>query len=465
MIGEPRQNILTKILPYIYGLPIPIYIGLVLGQFESGQELFDNIDNIKWINFPITSATGVMIYSCILIYLLIAITSIIPGNVRPGEEFGSEKWVSWKTLTDLAAPENREYKDALKPHVLKKRLISRKSPKCIPNMKVVTSTNRILSKHISIDTNVKTAKLNCNTAIVGSPGSRKTTSVIYTNIMQLGGSMCICDPKGESTEKCAPLAEYAGVDVKILDLFNPEKSLRFNPFEYVTEPDDIISMVSFMFRGFDANKDGKSNDPFWDDANMLEFAAVCYLLWYDARKEDQTLPMALKLVNLNSTEVVIPVTGKDGKINNVKKTGLQLLFENYAKRNPGENLPMTYYQMFRKAKDKTLSNIETTLAAKTQLLLQPKMERFFSKDELKLHELGEKRQILFLKVPDADERYYFIVSMVYMFLYKALYYVSDVKNNTNGCPVPVTILEDEFTMFPQPDNFLAILGREYNTAC
>ena len=118
----------------------------------------------------------------------------------------------------------------------------------------VESNNRILSENVQIDIDTRTGKINANTICIGSPGSRKTTSIVYTNCMQLGGSKVICDPKAETTYRLAGFFENAGYKVKILDLMNMDESECFNPFRYVEEDEDIPKMVSFCFRGFDAGK-------------------------------------------------------------------------------------------------------------------------------------------------------------------------------------------------------------------
>lgn len=457
--GRPRQRRSEYFLKSLIFIPIPILLGIYLAKHFPLANLIANWDSIDWVydifHPELNEYTGIVIWIFIMIYIFIVWQTYTPDNRRSYDEYGSARWGKWQVLRQkYAAEENKEYSDALKN--LKKRLISRQSPEADPNMKPVCSYNRILSEHCGYDINVRTSHMNANSVGIGSAGSAKTTSLVYTNIMQGGGSLAVCDPKGDVTPRLAGFCERAGYKVKILDLIDMDNSDRFNPFEYVKEDEDIISMVSFCFRGLDNDKSGTSKDPFWDDANMLEIAAVCYLLYYDARPEDRTLSMAMKLVNLNSLTVARNIGGVA-----VKKTGLSWLFYDFEQKHGSNNMPMTYFQMFNKAKDKTLSNIETTLAAKMQLLLQPKVERLMSKDDLKLGDLGrnaEHPEVLFLRVPDANDSFNFIVSMVYMFMYKELYYVSDVENMGAGCECPVTILQDEFTSFPQPNNYLSILS-------
>lgn len=450
--GRPRQRRSTYFLKSLIYIPIPVLLGIYIAKYLPISNIVNNYETLDWIDgilHPVINQyTGQAILLFSLAYILIVWKMFDPDNKRSGQEYGSAQWGSWKVLTrKLAAKENPEYKYAIK-HI-KKRLEDRRSPKADKNMEAVSSPNRILSEHMRLDTNMLTSKKNANTIVIGASGSNKTTAIVYSNIMQLTGSMVVCDPKGDVTPRTAGLCENAGYKVKILDLINMENSDHFNPFDYVRTDEDIISMVSFCFRGLDADKSGANKDPFWDDANMLEVAAVCYLLYYDAAPEYRTLSMAMKLVNLNSLQV---------KTESGTLTGLAYLFKEFESKHGSNNMPMTYYYMFDKAKDKTLSNIETTLAAKMQLLLQPKVERLMSNDDMHLGDIGREKQILFLRVPDSDKSFNFIVSMIYMFLYKELYRVSDIENNGNGCPIPVTVWADEFPSFQQPSNFLEIFS-------
>lgn len=352
-------------------------------------------------------------------------------------------------------------------HLIKKKAKLNSKLKYILNTdyEPVESPNRILSENVSFSYDLMNAKLpNSNTMIVGGSGSKKTTTFLYSNIMQLYGSYVICDPKGEITQRLVPLAKKAKYDVKILDLIDPYASTKFNPFEYIERPEDIPSMISFIFRGFDTSKTGTTQDPFWDNANMLELCAICYLLWYDARKEDCTLATVMDIVDLGSVEVERACHDENGatilennKPKKVKKSGLQWLFHDFARKHGQDNLVMDYYRKFNTAKDKTFSNIQITLVSKMQMLTQPSIKYMMQYDEMKLKDIGRKKTMLFLKCPPSDDRFYFLISVLYMFLYRSLDYVADVEENGNGCRVPVTIMEDEFTSFPQPDNFLSIL--------
>ena len=294
--GTARKGRKEFLIKAMIGMVIPIYAGYVLGQYMPLSKLLGSeltVSSLIPSMGNITQYTKGAVSLCFMAYMILVLKLYDPKHYRGGAEQGSAKWGSWSRSKKYRHKEKFRYRLAKWQMQNRIPVISfltkshwEKKSKTLP---AVESDNRILSQHVYFDVDTKTGKINANTVCIGSPGTRKTTSIVYTNCMQLGGSKVICDPKAETTYRLAGFFENAGYKVKILDLMNMDESECFNPFVYVSSDEDIPKMVSFCFRGFDTQKpDGGNKDPFWDDANMLEICAICYLLWYDARKEDQT---------------------------------------------------------------------------------------------------------------------------------------------------------------------------------
>ena len=71
---------------------------------------------------------------------------------------------------------------------------------------------------------------NENVLIIGGSGARKSYNYIGPNIMQANGSYVILDPAGGLYEQYAPFLRYKGYDIRHLNLIDPEKSNKYNPF-------------------------------------------------------------------------------------------------------------------------------------------------------------------------------------------------------------------------------------------
>lgn len=145
----------------------------------------------------------------------------------------------------------------------------------------------------------RVTRLNNNCLVVGPPGSGKTRGYIEPNIMGLGSSYIVNDPKGNLYEKYAPGLRAAGYDVKILDFVRTERSnTRWNPFAYVKNESSRLSLCEALI-----SADGVSSlDPFWFQTSTRMTVALS-LLAEGLRERASERPVAtvrdiLELANL-----------------------------------------------------------------------------------------------------------------------------------------------------------------------
>ena len=85
------------------------------------------------------------------------------------------------------------------------------------------------------------------------------------------------------------------------------------------------------------NCPGINNTTFNDDANLFEIAAVCSLLAFDARKQDRSISMVNKMIELDSVYI---------KRNKVLKTGLAWLFYDYEQKPDHSSIAIDLYRLY-----------------------------------------------------------------------------------------------------------------------
>ena len=56
-------------------------------------------------------------------------------------------------------------------------------------------------------------------------------------------SYCITDPKGTIILECGKMLEDNGYEIKILNIINFKKSMKYNPFAYIRSEKDILKLV------------------------------------------------------------------------------------------------------------------------------------------------------------------------------------------------------------------------------
>lgn len=335
-------------------------------------------------------------------------------NYRRGEEHGSAKWGSARTV-------NRKYRAA------------------------APEENKIFTQNVRMGLDGRKHRRNLNTVVVGGSGAGKTRFYAKPNLCQANTSFTVLDPKGELFRSTGHLLRQKGYEVRVLDLLNMEKSHCYNPFVYLRDDNDVQRLVTNLFKST-TPKGSQSNDPFWDTAASMLLLALIFYLKYEAPPDEQNFPMVMEMlraadVREDCDEYTSP---------------LDELFERLEMREP-DHIAVKYYKDYHSGSAKTLKSIQITLAARLEKFNLSSLAALTATDELDLPSLGEKKVALFALIPDNDTSFNFLVSILYTQLFQQLFYLADHKYG-GSLPVPVHFLMDEFSNVSLPEDFSKILA-------
>jgi len=335
-------------------------------------------------------------------------------NYRRGEEHGSAKWGSARTV-------NRKYR-AAEPE-----------------------DNKIFTQNVRMGLDGRKHRRNLNTVVVGGSGAGKTRFYAKPNLCQANTSFTVLDPKGELLRSTGHLLRQKGYEVRVLDLLNMEKSHCYNPFVYLRDDNDVQRLVTNLFKST-TPKGSQSNDPFWDTAASMLLLALIFYLKYEAPPDEQNFPMVMEMlraadVREDMDEYTSP---------------LDELFERLEMREP-DHIAVKYYKDYHSGSAKTLKSIQITLAARLEKFNLSSLAALTATDELDLPSLGEKKVALFALIPDNDTSFNFLVSILYTQLFQQLFYLADHKYG-GSLPVSVHFLMDEFSNVSLPEDFSKILA-------
>lgn len=217
---------------------------------------------------PIALLAGLMI--CVVIWLVWMRYVVFIGNYRTGEESGSARWGTLK--------EGKAFRDASRE-----------------------DNNLIFTKHYGLALSRRKfdpeLDRNLNVLVVGGSGSGKTFNYVTPNICQLNTSYFITDPKGTLLRDAGYLFTDNGYQLKSFNTINLDESMHYNPLKYVKTDTDILSFVNCYIMNTNGS-DGKSGDPFWENAEKMLYTALIALLrdWFPP--EDYNLPGLLTLLSL-----------------------------------------------------------------------------------------------------------------------------------------------------------------------
>ena len=344
--------------------------------------------------------------------VIVAVTD--QKNTRPGAEHGSAAWGDVFRL-------NKFYMDR-------------------------HGSNLLLTQHFHIGIDGYKHKHNTNILIVGGSGAGKTRTYGVPNVLECACSMVITDPKSEILRKTGNLLKQKGYEVLVFDLINPAASFCYNPFVYVHDDREVLTLIENLIQNTTPSH-SKSSDPFWEKSETALLQALMLYLLHEAPPEEQNFPMVMEMI------AAAEVHEDDDNY----QSPLDILFERLEMREP-DSIACKQYRIFKQAAGKTAKSILVSVGVRLAAFNLPSIAKLTMTDELHLQELGERKVALFCCIPDSDKSLNYLVGMIYTQLIQTLYRQAD-RVHKGRLPVPVHCLMDEYANISLPkDTFLSALA-------
>ena len=350
-----------------------------------------------------------------VIYAVVLIVAVSDQkNTRPGAEHGSAAWGDVFRL-------NKFYMDKRGPNLL-------------------------LTQHFHIGIDGYKHKHNTNILIVGGSGAGKTRTYGVPNVLECACSMVITDPKSEILRKTGNLLKQKGYEVIVFDLINPAASFCYNPFVYVHDDREVLTLIENLIQNTTPSH-SKSSDPFWEKSETALLQALMLYLLHEAPPEEQNFSMVMEMI------AAAEVHEDDDNY----QSPLDILFERLEMREP-DSIACKQYRIFKQAAGKTAKSILVSVGVRLAAFNLPSIAKLTMTDELHLQELGERKIALFCCIPDSDKSLNYLVGMIYTQLIQTLYRQAD-RVHKGRLPVPVHCLMDEYANISLPkDTFLSALA-------
>ena len=335
-------------------------------------------------------------------------------NTRPGAEHGSAAWGDVFRL-------NKFYMDKRGPNLL-------------------------LTQHLHIGIDGYKHKHNTNILIVGGSGAGKTRTYGVPNVLECACSMVITDPKSEILRKTGNLLKQKGYEVLVFDLINPAASFCYNPFVYVHDDREVLTLIENLIQNTTPSH-SKSSDPFWEKSETALLQALMLYLLHEAPPEEQNFSMVMEMI------AAAEVHEDDDSY----QSPLDILFERLEMRE-SDSIACKQYRIFKQAAGKTAKSILVSVGVRLAAFNLLSIAKLTMTDELHLQELGERKIALFCCIPDSDKSLNYLVGMIYTQLIQTLYRQAD-RVHKGRLPVPVHCLMDEYANISLPkDTFLSALA-------
>lgn len=420
-MGGKRNRRNLTIFFLVMALPV-LWLGLLIAPYVSNGlvgialGILNVADHPFQITFCSDSLRTVLV--CELIYGLSALLFLSSQrNYRRGVEHGSASW-------GQASEINHRYS---------------RQPQ---------SSNKILTRNVSISLNTGVHMRNLNTGVIGGSGAGKTYSYVKPNLIQANTSFVVTDPKGEILRDCGNFLKSQGYSIKILDLIHMELSHCYNPFAYLEKESDVQQLVTNLFKATTPKQSSSGSDPFWEGAAQIYLLALIFYLLEEAPQEEQNFATVMTMIGYDK------VTEEDAV--DPMPSPVEVLFYQLEQENP-DSMAVKYYKNFKAAAGKTLKSIQITLIAHLDKFNLTELAALTRTDEMELEKLGTEKTVIFALIPDNDTSFNFLVSMLYTQLFQKLFRIADDQYG-GALPVPVHFLMDEFANIALPDDFDKILS-------
>lgn len=326
------------------------------------------------------------------------------------------------------------------------------------------SRNIILSREMRLSMNTGKHYRNLNVTVFGGSGAGKTRTFVKPNILQMECNYVVTDPKGSLISETGNAFRQNGYAIKVLNLVDMDKSMRYNPFAYFRSPNDVLKFVNSLIENTNKQKEASGADEFWEKAETALLTSLCYFLLAVGKKSEQNIPTMMNLIQL-----------ADASEENGYRSVLDDMFDSLDEENKMEEqafgkdfsrdsygvLAVREYRLYKKAAGKTAKSILISIGVRMSIFDVPAFRDLLVTDELDLESIGKPhtgkdgkpvKTILFCIVSDNDSTFTFMASILYQQLFELLYHIADNRPD-NRLPVHTAFVLDEIANQPQIPDF------------
>lgn len=439
-----RIKLIISVLIFLVGLWLNIHFSTTLHFALSGK-----FDELRWINFDecirsmlsdeahkylFICLQGLILLSALYYYVanhkpyqsnLMQITPEISTPVPAGQkQFGSARW-----MTD------KEKEKSFRCYEMNKS----GDTKLPSGGMVLGKKQQGFSEHIYYvddDTHV---------LCIGATRSGKTRSIVLQSIGTLGlagESMLISDPKGELYNYTYPFLEKKDYEVICIDFKNPLKSDRYNflqPVIGAIDQDDIPKAVDATW-DLTASlvPEDSHNEKIWTNGEASIIASAIMSVVYDNRNGNNR-----RFQNISNVYFFISEMCK------VVDNSMPLI--KYMKNMPSSHPAKALLSISEVAPSKTRGSFYTSALTTLRLFTNPLIHQMTNTSDLQLEDFGEKKQVIYMILPDEKSTYYSLASLFINQCYMQL--VKNADNRGGRLKRRMNMILDEFGNFVKIPDF------------
>ena len=272
--------------------------------------------------------------------------------------------------------------------------------------------------------------------IIGASGSGKTRRILLESIwLQLLSGLCVItsDVKGEIYNYTYPFAESLGYEAIAIDLRNPKKSVHYNflqPILDAFEDGDTAKGIDLTWDLVSVLVGQQKGEPLWYNGETATIAAAILIIVIDA-------PVEYK--NLTNVYYFLAFMCESDAMGDMPING-------YLEKLPDTHPAKGVFAMAKIAAEKTRSSFFTSALGTLRLFTNPNISEMTSKSDFSFKDIGMKKMIIYMIIPDEKKTMYPLVSILITQMYTQL--VETANENGLRLPIDTDFDLDEVGNFP-----------------
>ncbi|MBW4079971.1 VirD4-like conjugal transfer protein, CD1115 family [Paenibacillus sp. S150] len=271
---------------------------------------------------------------------------------------------------------------------------------------------------------------------IGATRSGKSRTVVLQSIGLLalaGESLVISDPKAELFHYSSVLLEKLGYEVFALDFRHPEKSHHYNLLQPIIDAtlagdQEQAEMLAWDMTNVLVGK--AQGEKIWTNGEMSVIAAsILSVVWDNVKRPEFQ----------NMTNVYWFLAEMNKQIGN--KTPMQ----EYIKRLPQNHPARALLSISDIAPSRTKGSFYTSALTTLRLFTSKSIYAITHKSDFSLADIGNKKQALFIILPDEKTTFYPVASLMVSQLYELL--TTEADKRGGRLKQRVNFILDEFGNF------------------
>ena len=259
-----------------------------------------------------------------------------------------------------------------------------------------------------------------HTLTIGATRSGKTRSVVLQSICTIalaGESLVVSDPKAELYHYTSGFLEQLGYEVVALDFKTPEKSHHYNllqPIIDAVKNGDVerAEMLTWDMTNILVGKESGNSEKIWHNGEMSVIAATILCVVCDNIKR-------YNYQNLTNVYWFLAEMSK--------AIGGKMPIIDYVKKLPQSHPARALLSISDVAPQRTRGSFYTSALTTLRLFTSKSINAITSKSDFSLADVGNKKQALFLLLPDEKTVFYPVASLIVSQQYELLVQAADKR--------------------------------------